>query len=288
MKSSGAKLSVTAAVCGAAHVAASLGGAQEIPGRNVEGVMDNSFLIEEAYNQEAGVVQHILTTVYNLDKRGGRDDEEWEIAFTQEWPLFSQMHQVSYTIPYLFAKSDGDWADGFGDVALNYRYQAWFDERTLTALAPNVSLVLPTGDEDKGFGDDTVGYEFGLPFSTALGDRWFLHLNAGISYFPDAGSGPERDLTHYQLGASGIYAATPDLHFMLEWLGNWNHEAEPGQPRDREFASVISPGLRRAFNLANDRQLVLGLAAPLGLTGSAPDYAVFLYVSFEHFFARSD
>jgi hypothetical protein len=32
--------------------------------RPVDGIMDNSFLIEEAYNQEKGVVQHIFTAIY--------------------------------------------------------------------------------------------------------------------------------------------------------------------------------------------------------------------------------
>jgi len=44
-------------------------------------IEDNSFLIEEAYNQEAGVVQHISTFAL---QRGTR---AWVYAFTQEWPL---------------------------------------------------------------------------------------------------------------------------------------------------------------------------------------------------------
>ena len=31
--------------------------------RPIDGIADNSFLIEEAYNQEAGVVQHIFTAL---------------------------------------------------------------------------------------------------------------------------------------------------------------------------------------------------------------------------------
>ena len=37
--------------------------------RPIDGISDNSFLIEEAYNQEEGVVQHILTAVYTDDSR---------------------------------------------------------------------------------------------------------------------------------------------------------------------------------------------------------------------------
>src|SRR5262245_17587450 len=44
-------------------------------------IADNSFLIEEAYNQEAGVVQHI--SVFQRDWRSSA----WAYSFTQEWPL---------------------------------------------------------------------------------------------------------------------------------------------------------------------------------------------------------
>ena len=252
----------------------------------VRGIMDNSFFVEEAYNQEAGVVQHIFTAVHSVDRVSGPDDRAWDFAFTQEWPLFSQTHQVSYTVPYSFVESGGKSADGFGDVLLNYRYQAFFDENTLTAFAPRFSLILPTGNAKKGFGDDTLGYQLNLPFSTALNDRWFVHANAGFTFLPEAGTGPTHDLLNYNLGASAIYAATDELHFMLEWVGNWDESVNGGGGTDREFSSVISPGLRYAFNFKNDSQLVLGIAAPIGLNDAAPDIGVFLYVSFEHAFQR--
>ncbi|HXT54767.1 MAG TPA: hypothetical protein VN826_09700, partial [Candidatus Eisenbacteria bacterium] len=58
-------------------------------------IEDNSFLIEEAYNQEVGVVQHIFQSVYSNDPR----QRGWAFAFTQEWPIYGQDHQFSYTIP---------------------------------------------------------------------------------------------------------------------------------------------------------------------------------------------
>ena len=56
-----------------------------------EPIADNSFLIEEAYNQEAGVVQHINTFV--RPDGGGA----WAYSFTQEWPLRGMRNQLSYT-----------------------------------------------------------------------------------------------------------------------------------------------------------------------------------------------
>jgi hypothetical protein len=253
---------------------------------NVGGIMDNSFFVEEAYNQEAGVVQHIFSGSYGVDRLAGADDKGLALVFTQEWPSFSQTHQFSYAVPYYFAETGGQSDNGFGDVLLNYRYQAYFNEENLRALAPRFSLILPTGKSDDGFGDDTVGYQLNLPFSAAVGDRWFAHANAGLTFLPDAGPNPGNDLLHYNLGASAIYAPTRNLHFMLEWIGLWNERPGASGGLAHEFESIISPGLRRAFDLANDSQLVLGLGVPIGLTSSAPDFGVFVYLSFEHGFLR--
>src|SRR4051794_18185448 len=39
--------------------------------RPVDGIMDNSFLIEEAYNQGPGIVQHIFNAAYSVDRISG-------------------------------------------------------------------------------------------------------------------------------------------------------------------------------------------------------------------------
>src|ERR1043165_8843946 len=77
-----------------------------------EPISDNSFLIEEAYNQEPGVVQHINTF---MRTRGG----DWVYTFTQEWPVMSMKHQFSFTA----AELNLDHKKGVGDTAINYRYQ---------------------------------------------------------------------------------------------------------------------------------------------------------------------
>ena len=75
------------------------------------------------------------------------------------------------------------------------------------------SLVLPTGDSDKGFGTGLVGYEFNLPFSKIVSDRWTLHFNAGMSVFPNAHQ--RHDLTNYNVGASALYAITKDFNLTM-------------------------------------------------------------------------
>jgi len=245
-----------------------------------KGIQDNSFFIEEAYNQEPGVVQHILNVPINFIN-GSR---EITPTFTQEWPVFSQTHQFSYTIPYAFTEED----NGMEDMRLNYRLQALTEDEWTPAFAPRLSLVLPTGDRDIGLGTGVVGYETNLPFSKIISDRWTLHFNAGMSVFPNA---RDHHLTNYNLGASAIYAVSRDFNLMLETVAGRNEdiaEAElaPEPTVDRATTALVSPGARYAFNLPNDAQLVVGLALPIGLTSDSPDWGMFFYCSFEHPFTR--
>jgi hypothetical protein len=73
---------------------------------------DNSFLVEEAYNQDAGVVQHI--TGLSIDHR----TKSYEYDFTQEWPVGSIRHQLSYMIPLVHSGIPTS-TTGIGDVIGN-------------------------------------------------------------------------------------------------------------------------------------------------------------------------
>jgi len=65
-------------------------------------IEDNSFLIEEAYNQERGVVQHISAWERSLGSSA------WGFAFTQEWPLVTTKsrtyprHEVGAEVRQIF------------------------------------------------------------------------------------------------------------------------------------------------------------------------------------------
>ncbi|HET6761524.1 MAG TPA: hypothetical protein VFH13_05460, partial [Gemmatimonadaceae bacterium] len=92
-------------------------------------IEDNSFLVEEAYNQERGIVQHINTFSRATSATG------WMYTFTQEWPLAGQKHQLSYTVPLARKDETSGGETGLGDVAINYRYQIGGGENPF-ALAP--------------------------------------------------------------------------------------------------------------------------------------------------------
>jgi hypothetical protein len=246
--------------------------------RPAAGIQDNSFLIEEAYNQEAGVVQHIMTL---QRQRGDRF-----FNFTQEWPMGSQDNQFSYTVPYSWIRDGmGQRMHGVGDVLLNYRRQVWYESATMPAFAPRLSLIVPTGNKTKGLGDGSVGFDANLPFSKIVSDRVTLNANAGMTYLVDVdGHHP----TSFKLGGSAIYAVTRDFNLMLEALGQWEQSVNANREIERDFTFTISPGARYALNFPDlaDLQVVMGFATPISFARSAdrPDFGLFFYLSFEHNF----
>lgn len=253
--------------------------------RPIEVMEDNSFLVEEAYNQEPGVVQHIFTARYNNDSRR----RGWEFDFTQEWPIFSQDHQFSYAIPSYRLVEDSDRQHGVGDILLSYRYQLLEEGEIKPALAPRFSLILPTGSRRRGTGNGVVGYEWSLPVSKKITGELGLHTNFGVVYLPNVRAplangnlSRKHSLVSYNVGASAVYAVLPRFHLMLEWLGDFEEEIDDDGRPERLFKPVLSPGFRTAIVNQPNLQIVTGAAAPIGLNRKADNYSVFFYFSVEH------
>jgi hypothetical protein len=242
-------------------------------------IADNSFLIEEAYNQEAGVVQHIsvFQRVWN--------SEGWAYAFTQEWPLWSQRHQLSFTVPVQRAALPSGGATGLGDLAVNYRFQLVGTETPVSA-SPRVSLVIPTGDEGRGLGAGAPGIQVNLPVSVRLGPAFVSHVNAGATHTPSArdGAGARAAATGWNLGGSVIWLARPTVNLLLEMAwGRTEAVVGAGQTVASE-TWVLNPGIRWAHNLNNGLQIVPGVAFPIGIGPSAGEWSILLYLSLEHSF----
>lgn len=258
---------------GAAAQEISREGAKEIP----PSIQDNSFLMEEAYNQEEGVVQHISAF---QRQRGGA----WVATFTQEWPVPRQAHQLSYTIPYLHVSGDGAAGSGLGDIALNYRYQLAGSGETRFACAPRLSLLLPTGNESRGLGAGGAGVQANVAASTVLSEKFVAHTNLGSTYLPRAQNrrGQKAGTLGWNAGQSLIWTVLPTFNALVEAV--WARSEEVvGAGRVRGVQSFfISPGIRWAYNFPSGLQVVPGVAAPIGAGPSRGDRAIFVYLSFEH------
>jgi len=238
-------------------------------------IADNSFLIEEAYNQEAGVVQHIST--FTRPNGGGA----WAYSFTQEWPFRGSTHQLSYTVPVLNASGSGT---GLGDIALNYRYQLVARGDDGLHLAPRLSLLVPTGDERRGRGAGGLGVQTNFPLSIRPRPWLALHANAGITWTASARNalGQSASTLDGNLGGSAIWLFRPNLNLMLELLWLSTEDVIAPDQRQRQEALFLNPGVRWAFNFHSGLQIVPGIAYTVGLDDGAGADALFLYLSFEH------
>jgi hypothetical protein len=241
-------------------------------------IQDNSFLLEEAYNQEAGVVQHI-SAFQRID--GG----DWAYNFTQEWPLGGIRHQLSYTLPIENFEGFGT---GLGDIGLNYRYQLAGNPDARTVAAPRFTVLLPTGDEEEARGQGGVGFQVNVPVTLVLSDQVVTHWNAGATVTPSARSAlGETSTTHsWNFGASVVWLVRPSFNLLLEGILEDAHTfAEDGRLVS-ETGWVISPGFRWAFDVPGGLQIVPGIAYNIGLGQGTDENALFLYLSFEHPFKR--
>jgi hypothetical protein len=236
-------------------------------------IQDNSFLLEEAYNQEKGVIQHINAFQWF---RG----DSWIYTFTEEWPVKSQRHQLSITLPVLSLDSN----HGLGDIALNYRYQLVGSGETRLAIAPRASLLFPTGDEKKALGAGGVGLQFNLPLSAVIHPKIVTHWNAGTTLTPSAknSEGVKDNKTDFNLGQSVIWLAHPNFNVMFETAWNSFESIERRGVKTRASSLFINPGIRWAHNFNNGLQIVPGIAFPIGVGSSNGERGVFFYLSFEH------
>jgi hypothetical protein len=242
-------------------------------------IEDNSFFVEEAFNQEEGVVQHIFNGLYYR-----RPQKNMALAFTQEWPLWGRDHQFSYTFRYDFLS--GPPVNGIGDLLVNYRYQVWADQ-AWAAVAPRVSVIVPTGNVERRLGLGVLGWQVNLPISKRLSGKLIAHVNVGLTIFPNVdgttsvGQSVERTLSWFNIAASMIWLAEDNWNIMLETAGN--SYAEIGQDGGvaRSTELIVCPAFRYAINL-HQLQIVPGLGIPLSIVDGETRGGAFIYLSFEH------
>jgi hypothetical protein len=236
------------------------------PSESPFGISDNSFLVEEAFNQEKGVVQNIFGVIYS--DLGG-----WSASFTQEWPLLSERHQLSYTVPFSVIRG----AAGWGDLFINYRYQVSEEGAGRPAFSPRLSFIVPSSSDRRPLGFGGGGWQINLPFSKRFG-RMYLHWNLGGTMLraEDSSAQARAWIGSPFAGASGILAIRPMLQLMLECVAT-STLIDIGE---RETAVTISPGVRGGWNFG-ETQVVVGFAVPVTRAAQQNQVAGLGYLSVE-------
>lgn len=235
-------------------------------------VEDNSFLVEEAYNQEEGVVQFIQ--LYQKDSR----TKSWGYTFINEFPMFSQTHQFSYEIPVAY--NEGLEKTQVRDIKINYRAELIRNEQFVATA--RFSTILPSGNVKFGFGSGKVGLETALLTSVQIHPKWTQHWNFGAGFTPKAKNvlEDEADNSKYFWAVSQVYYATDMLNFMIEATGTTVSTTAGDGIVAWSTENLISPSVRYAIDY-KDWQFVPGLAFPIGLGETAGNNQTVVYLSIE-------
>jgi hypothetical protein len=216
-------------------------------------VVDNSFFVEEALNQEPEIFQNIFSWLRS-------SHGEWEGTLTQEWPVPGKRHQLSFTLPF----AGGITRAHVGDTLVNYRYQLLEEGDGRPAFAPRLSAILPTDSTRDG---DRAGAAVNLPFSKQTGNVYW-HWNAGFTW---------QDTVTPIIAGSAILRLTGKSHLMLESVLSW----DPDEAGGRDRTLTIAPGFRRGWNLNDRTQVVLGVGMPVTTGGDDTTVALLTYFSYE-------
>jgi len=236
-------------------------------------ISDNSFLIEEAYNQEKGVIQYI-SSFYRT--RNG----DFAYNFTNEYPVGGMRHQFSYSLQLVRVGT----RFGVGDTYLNYRYQLHgMKEEDKFSISPRFSVIQPNGNYHRGQGAGAVGYQFNIPVSVTHSKHIVTHWNAGATFTPRAkdASGERANTASFNLGQSTVFLIKKNFNFLVETV--WNRIASVTAANHSTYSHslLLNPGIRWAYNFKNGLQIVPGLAVPIGVGPSYGERGMFLYLSFE-------
>lgn len=238
-------------------------------------IEDNSFLLEEGFNQEPGVYQFIQK--YQTFNRA----KGYEYSFENEIPIPDESRQFSYEFAHGRADSEGHGA--ISDITLSYRIQPLNKDGFL--MADRFGLIVPTGRVEKGAGNGVWGFEFSKAVTIPVGEKWMNHWNFGFSVLPNAksqGHDERGTITSFSSGTSLIYLFSDRLNFMLEALLESGQGIEADGSKSAETSLTLNPGLRFAVDLDwKETQIVPGISFPTEMLNNRTEHGVLVYLSIE-------
>jgi len=247
---------------------------------------DNSFMLEEAFNQDMGVIQHIFNA--NFDKFRF---ETLQLSYTQEIPLTHRKHQLNLCFNYLMqGNTTGSLqANGFGDLYVSYR-PLIFDERDWLMFIPRLTVIVPTGDASRKLGNGAWGLQVNLAATKRLSKKLVMHFNAGATQFvkfdryqyngDQSTLTAERDVLFKNLGWSAVWHFRPRLNLMFEHTANYNADISDQGVVFTKTMQVFNPALRYCINRSH-MQVVPGIGFPVSVADGRAQQGIFFYLSFE-------
>lgn len=242
-------------------------------------LQSNDLLIETPYTQERGEVQHTF--------RFGRTRQEtWTSTFEQEWPLWSEKHQLSVGVPSQLGRND-EGARGFGDVTLEYTYQLVGNNESRVTIAPKLGVSLPTGNVARELGLGAPGIELSVPVGLLWTPSFGTIANVSASFFGKTINSEGEAARHrfLEVGQGFVWYLRPRFNALLETKWERAIAREEGGTRQQKDELFVAPGIRWA-HLCGKVIIAPGISFPIGVGPSRGDRGVMFSLVIEHGFGK--
>jgi len=204
---------------------------------------------EKAYPED----ELVFTTVFAVEGAGA-----WMNEFVYE-KRFGARNQWEIAVPFgVRERSTGDWTGGMGDIALGVKRALFHSLTSGTIFSAAGEIILPTGDEDDGFGAGTAVFEPFIALGQILPADAFVQLQAGAEFPFDRDRAEEEGFWRAVIGKTWTEgrwgrAWSP----MVELLGSRELSGGPGAQWD------VLPQVQVTLNRRQHVMANIGVRVPL-------------------------
>jgi len=259
---------------------------------------DFFFLTGGPYTQKKNSPQIIWANRWFRSAGGGVRVREYVGAGRFEWGLTDNL-EADFEFGALAARERLLGAtvfseSGADDLMVGVRYRLLNERSAPFTLTTGPQLIAPVASRRRGLGTGKTSYAWDTTAAKDWGGPVFLVASLNLSVTPDVpafpdGTGPRFDLSAVSwataLGWRALErpradGAHHDIHAFFEFGGAREDEIDSGT-RGRSTPVLFSPGLRYGFLSRSGALTEFGIAAPIGLNRSAPDWGLILQIQYE-------
>ena len=224
---------------------------------------------EKAYVEDEAVWTTSIATE-------GKDAITNELVYERR---FGARNQIELKFPFGLQQttSEGAWNGGIGDLTVGAKRAVFHDLGRGSIFSVGAEMILPTGNEEQGFGKGTVVFEPVVAFGQILPSEGFLHAQAGVKLPAERSDLAEQEIFWRFVGGRTF---TPK-----PWGRTWSPMLEVLAATELEGGDVDWDVLPQIQVSLNQRQHVLanvGVRLPVTNT-EARDTALLFYVLWDWF-----
>jgi mono/diheme cytochrome c family protein len=142
--------------------------------------LPRAIVTEKAFPED----ELVISTAANVSGPGS-----WTTDVIHE-QTFAGKNQLEVDVPVNYARINGDWTSGVGDITIGMKREIFSSERAGSILSLQGGILLPTGDSHRGFGAGTTQFEPFAAYDQLITNRTFAQFELGADLPVDSSISP--------------------------------------------------------------------------------------------------